>query len=55
LPAGGAFIGGLVAYSKTLRGIAKEEIAKVARWKWSHLPEAMHAVPGAKYVTNLLH
>src|ERR1700677_3420884 len=43
------------AYSKILRGIPKEEIATVANWKWAHLPEALHSVPGAKAITNILH
>jgi hypothetical protein len=55
LPVGGAFVGSMVHYAKILRGIPKEEIATVANWKWAHLPEAMHAVPGAKAITNILH
>ena len=55
LPAGGAFLGGIFAYTKTLRGIPDADIAKVAAWKYAHLPESMHAIPGVKAVTRILH
>ncbi len=55
LPVGGAFLGGLVHYSKVLRGIPKEEIATVANWKYGHLPTAWHSIPGVQNVTNILH
>ena len=53
LPGGGAFIGGIYSWTKRLRDVPQEEIAKVAQWKWAHLPEALHVIPGAKYITEV--